>query len=121
MTLTNPTEDQINAAVAEFVAGLQLVGLARMWIRVGDGDHAPIPKFTRSMGAVLGLLHAMPEWELKQAAYAPMGQRICCRIWPRMTQTSGANDFATAYADTEALACCIALLRAKGVEVISTK
>jgi len=116
MKLTDPTEDQINAAVAEHVAGYSFYGLAKMWIEDANqpAGFSPIPRFTRSADAVLPLLEkdgeceisspdpATPHWTVKYSSYH-----------------NGCGFYGEG--KTFPLAACIALLRAKGIQVEFTK
>jgi hypothetical protein len=113
MKLTDPTEDQINAAVAEHVAG---------WRHDPDEgwrDQNGIPNtgvdymdFTRSADAVLPLLEKnFAVWSYHNDR--PPGH-FCADIDrenTRLIEAYGAFP----------LAACIALLRAKGIEVVFTK
>ncbi len=124
-TLTNPTEDEINAAVAEYVAGWKCEMINGAWS--GDPDSsAPvwtspsgqvstayfIPAFTRSADAVLPLLEKWPgEWTKTG------------RMWIELSTYNDEDGPGTveATADTFPLAACIALLRANGITVEFTK
>lgn len=112
MKLTNPTDAELNAAFAEKVAGMEIVGLARMWIRSGSNGHAPIPHFTTSADAVLPWLEKTA-WDAAGGLNAEAVVR--CDTRPQVHIREDKRFIAQA--GTFPLAAVIALLRAHGVEV----
>lgn len=125
LKLTNPTLDQIDAAVAEHVAGWKLeMFMTNPPKPTGAGippggiakDIAPIPRFTRSADAVLPLLE---KWE-----YVDVNRDKDFERGPWGVAISSKRDVAQLFigsGSTMAIAACIALLRAHGVEVEFTQ
>lgn len=131
MKLTNPTDDQLDAAFAEKVAGWKMLRQELFgthyiprWCPPNMPDAVNMlaldtkpPPFTRSMDAVLPWLEKMPSFEIVALAYSVVGERYECRVWPTLSQSSGANNVFLGRADIPSTAAVIALLRANGVEV----
>jgi hypothetical protein len=113
MTLHSPTDDQLNAAFAEKVAGWNFIpdGNGVKWFVPPDLPPAanlrvnrPIPRFTQSMDVVLPWLE---KGDANCACYEFEG----VRTWNTSIRNTGADDVSLPRA------CVIALLRANGVEV----
>jgi len=154
MKLTDPTEDQINAAVAEHVAGWrpteQQIDAWVTWAHVSGCDtsrEAAIataklcdrPAFTRSADAVLPLLEKMKGdgfWvNIKDHTNGiQCGKRDWLVIISNFDDCCDPDEgddgflkkgqpmiYREGVAPTFPLAACIALLRAKGIEVVFTK
>lgn len=140
MKLINPTDDQIDAAVAEHVAGNPMRKVRReIWVEGGcfaapTGEYEEvyekeIARYSRSMDAVLPLLfdHAWTSRSMGMSGM-PEGQShphfiVRVREIPHVN-SDGSNNFDIwheAFAHTLPRAGCIALLRAHGVEVEFTK
>lgn len=127
MKLINPTDDELNTAFAEKVAGWTDVRYeegenvdidARViypWEGMAgsppDGqERRLVPPFTRSMDAVLPLMEKAGAWA---ADWCPIisNREAAYKVWLRK---SGIE----AVGPTLPRACVIALLRANGVEVV---
>jgi hypothetical protein len=127
-TLTNPTDDQLNAAFAEHVAGFKHGGMniggdpnnTFGWSMTGPGSKDPaaplheklsfwwtsdLPKFTRSMDAVLPWLKKAGLWECGYSAHHD-------GYWVTVSYGHDSED------KSLPRAAVIALLRANGVEVV---
>lgn len=119
LTLTNPTNAQIDAAVAEHVAGWRLFGDTGRGYppsKRNDGrNKRMIPPFSTSAGCVLPLLEKVGMWKAEQ--FLPFD--ICRKGQAYRVSVANrhAADFCYADSDSFPLAACIALLRAHGVEV----
>ncbi len=139
MKMINPTEDQINAAVAEKVAGWTKVDLVHGCFgwkhpRPSDGELSiyPLESFTRSMDAVLPLLEKH-HWNCRSHGMSGSthGYPHCTVTVTEFPVSEHPERFGTQHeghcfsgdsiATALPLAACIALLRAYGVEVEFTK
>lgn len=123
MKLTNPTDDQLNAAFAEKVAGWINQGKAKgvpalnnRWV-LPDRSLVEGPlQFMRSADAVLPWLSKQILWDAQDcAAQSQLNFRCWIRI---LTKAAGErSEYAEAREATFPRAAVIALLRAHGVEV----
>lgn len=108
MKLTNPTDEELNVAFAEKVAGwMQCERLGRMvWYDPEGGHEMHVPRFTEYADLVLPLLEKCRSW-------------ICEKTWDSPCYTIRVSDPKpiTQRSDTFPRAAVIALLRAHGVEV----
>ena len=117
MKLTNPTDDQLDAAFAEHVAGWKNCDDRSM---LGDApnmefaydEHVKITRFTRSADAVLSWLEKWPRNWTKTG-------RMCVGL-ETWSDEDGIGDV-EAVAESFPRAAVIALLKAHGVEVEFTK
>lgn len=142
LTLTNPTADELSAAVAEHVAGWRRVpppcGKKREWSHVllspgarewgndykgqyivvwkGGDLGGDVPKWATSADAVLPLIE---KWANSKKFNGPDIAMTPDGLW--MVNLHDGDDIAaSATAPTFPLSACIALLRAHNVEVIFT-
>lgn len=119
MKLTNPTPDEIDAAVAEKVARwnrLPRTAYSPESWQLGSDYRGYPPCYSRSTDAVLPLLER----------YSVTVERVCYEEWDVSVTDSETEDDGIDYnkrgtAKSLPLALCIALLRANGVEVEFTK
>lgn len=110
--LTNPTDDQLNAAFAEHVAGWHAED-AESGYRPGEDNSAWAPRFTHSADAVLPWLEKSP-FDVVQTY-----SNTCCMWTVRLLGRFTSNkEFVGQSEDGPAKAGVIALLRAHGVEII---
>lgn len=121
ITLTNPTDDELSAAVAEHVAGLTIsFGCIASWRQLPNGEpeevqDGPIPNYSTSADAVLPLLE---KWASEAEFNGPSIHMTPDSRW--LVSLHNADDIvASATARTLPRAACIALLRANGVEVVT--
>jgi len=133
MKLTNPTDDQLNAAFAEKVAGWH--NLKHGVYGSGAPEREPswhgtppqrkagiwgIPRFTNSANDVLPWLE---KWRMLRDVDRSVGINLainCARHWHVKLNDEQDDDY-FASADTISRAAVIALLRAHGAEVEFTK
>lgn len=125
MKLNNPTDDQLNAAFAEHVAGWKRIpakgDIPEMWntgtdcLNQGGGFAWRVPRYSKYADAVLPWLEKWPDVEIHRVKDNGWQVSIMdIRRYPDRTET---GVLAEAWEDTIARAICIALLRANGVEV----
>jgi hypothetical protein len=114
MKLVNPTDDQLNAAFAEKVAGwLRAERMGKEVLYDPEGGHVLIgdtrcmPSFTTSADAVLPWLAKTGRWQCDYGRPHALGYRI---YFPQ-------NSDGEAASESFARTAVIALLRAHGVEV----
>ena len=111
LKLTNPTDDELSAAVAEHVAGYKNVIYATHPPRlVADdperpGERMRIGLYATSADAVLPLLEKCRHWKAQQ--WEPNV------VWVDLD----APNYGDGVAETFPRAACVALLRANGIEV----
>ncbi len=111
ITLTNPTDDELSAAVAEYVAGWVNDGSYWGW-RLNSGQvkrRCDLPPYATSADAVLPLL------EKYHAAWLAQSVINGCTV---VITATGYERF-YGNSPTFPRAACIALLRANGVEVVA--
>ncbi len=125
MKLLNPTDDELNAAFAEKVAGWHLGDESKnefsgYWYS-SSGNVEKLGKdpmkFTTSADAVLPWLEKMPQWANESVGYGPKATRHYCRVFHRPKQSDISDNLYLGKADTFPRAAVIALLLAHGVEV----
>lgn len=104
LSLKAAAPEEINAAVAEHVAGFTVRN--GYITNVHGDDEEAIPPYSTSADAVLPLLERYSEWNMDANYPEPGRERFVCWV----ENSSGT-------ADTFPLAACIALLRAHGVKV----
>lgn len=115
MKLTNPTDDQLNAAFAEKVAGwFRTERLGKQVLYDPEGGHVLIgdtrcmPSFTTSADAVLPFVS-----KLKEVGIHYLEGDWYVRCWSEKKECANC--------DSLPKACVIALLRAHGVEIEFSK
>lgn len=127
ITLTNPTDDELNGAVAEYVAGLTIsFGCIVSWRQLPNGEpeevqDGPIPNYATSADAVLPLLEKYQVWQSIWNDNPYNGSRGCSVLVSNaFTEDLDEPKDRSGWcrADSFPRAACIALLRANGVEVI---
>lgn len=114
MKLTNPTDDELNAAFAEHVAAM-----SKADVEYHTAPWSMKPRFTHSANAVLPWLEK-EGWSWERSSYAPeiTGEAVHFEV-----RVSGPNENQSGYCrcvfspDQFARAAVVALLRAYGVEV----
>lgn len=111
MKLTNPTDDELNIAFAEKVAGMNPVN-----VEYHTAPWSEKPRFTQSADAVLPWLEKEILWDA-QSCIAESQRAFRC--WIRiLTKAAGErSEYAEAREPTFPRAAVIALLRAHGVEI----
>lgn len=141
ITLTNPTDDELSAAVAEHVDGWRYIGLAstvgcdpRMWAKgtPWQADYVTMRQdqfnYATSADAVLPLLERAYRKSsvadhsfCVEMTWLPSHQRNCSGYeWAYCVQIFPSHEgIKCGTANTLARAACIALLRANGVEVVT--
>jgi len=114
MKLTNPSNDELNAALAEKVAGWKACSSHTMLascpnMEFGYDENVAIPPFTQSADAVLPWLEKSDRWWTYESAANLM------TLW------TGGDEEDVEAEGPFARAAVIALLRAHGVEVEFTQ
>lgn len=122
---TDPTDDQLNAAFAEHVAGWRRLkrdgGNQLIGVSGPSSLYSVIPVFTASFDAVLPWLAKHDWWQIEQDRGIEKTHPPCwCSIF---YHKDGAADYDThvGQAHTPAKAAVLALLRARGLKVEFTK
>lgn len=120
MKLINPTDQELNTAFAEKVAGwMKCERLGRMVWYDPEGGHVSseieLPRFIESADAVLPCLDKVGMWKAER--FLPSDICIKGQAYRVDVANRHACDFCHADADTLPRAAVIALLRAYGVEV----
>ena len=117
MKLTNPTNEQINAAVAEYVAGWKKIPEAtNIAFEVPEtGARGTPPDFATSADALLPLLEKLIRFDVYATGNASASQGCRVYVWDHDDNEH------RGVAQALPLAACIALLRAHGVEVEFTE
>lgn len=132
-SLINPTDDELSAAVAEHVAGWKRIPADENWKEIWEGPDGQLeldgPWFATSADAVLPLLTAHTKRTNEQRGgegdtwriYAPADETDTWTVCPVWMHHDGAIEETGDAGHDKSLprAACIALLRAKGIEVIS--
>lgn len=121
MKLTNPTDEQLNKAFAEKVAGWSPAITDKSCCYDGDGNHcywSDVPPFTQSADAVLPWLEKF-DTEINYPCWRDIKGKPNHRVkfWHvSITNPDGSSE-RNANAQSFPRAAAIALLRAHGVEV----
>lgn len=115
MKLTNPTDDELNAAFADIVYGRRCEKCGKFHDKYNEGVNEDSLKFTDSADAVLPWLEKRElQWSAGHRMYA---KDFFCSIQTKITQDGWDEERASATDSSFPRACVIALLRAHGVEV----
>lgn len=108
LTLVDPTNEQINAAAAEHVAGYSKGYAEHSTAWTHKGAVSVLPPFATSADAVLPYVSGL--W----SSWVHIGGEIS-------VQVHHGPGWAISRAKTFPLACCLAVLKSRGVEVTFTK